>query len=219
MSGIVDWVKDYSMVFLLMTVLTSVAAKKEYRRYIQLFVEIILVITLMDPLLQAFGKSGDLFEKISYDSFWQGLNGIRMDREKMDFLEEDYYIGYYERAIEADAGLLAESFGYTVIEASVTLNEAYEVESMALAVAKSDTRQVIVGTVGRKPEKPVSPPFLFQLSSTLPFFFTDAFNAGLDSFGAWICGFCTSDGSVGFSGCLSGGATVSPAFTACSRLM
>ena len=68
MSGIVDWVKDYSMVFLLMTVLTSVAAKKEYRRYIQLFVEIILVITLMDPLLQAFGKSGDLFEKISYDS-------------------------------------------------------------------------------------------------------------------------------------------------------
>ena len=79
MSGIVDWVKDYSMVFLLMTVLTSVAAKKEYRRYIQLFVEIILVITLMDPLLQAFGKSGDLFEKISYDSFWQGLNGIRMD--------------------------------------------------------------------------------------------------------------------------------------------
>ena len=154
MSGIVDWVKDYSMVFLLMTVLTSVAAKKEYRRYIQLFVEIILVITLMDPLLQAFGKSGDLFEKISYDSFWQGLNGIRMDREKMDFLEEDYYIGYYERAIEADAGLLAESFGYTVIEASVTLNEAYEVESMALAVAKSDTRQVIVGTVGRKPEKP-----------------------------------------------------------------
>ena len=154
MSGIVDWVKDYSMVFLLMTVLTSVAAKKEYRRYIQLFVEIILVITLMDPLLQAFGKSGDLFEKISYDSFWQGINGIRMDREKMDFLEEDYYIGYYERAIEADAGLLAESFGYTVIEASVTLNEAYEVESMALAVAKSDTRQVIVGTVGRKPEKP-----------------------------------------------------------------
>ena len=77
-----------------------------------------------------------------------------MDQEKMDFLEEDYYIGYYERAIEADAGLLAESFGYTVIEASVTLNEAYEVESMALAVAKSDTRQVIVGTVGRKPEKP-----------------------------------------------------------------
>ena len=102
MTGIVEWVKNYSMVVLLMTVLTSVAAKKEYKKYIQLFVEIILVITLVNPLFQAAGKSEDLFEKISYDSFWQGLEGIRLDQEKVDFLNEEYYIDYYEKAIEED---------------------------------------------------------------------------------------------------------------------
>ena len=69
-------------------------AKKEYRRYIQLFVEIIWVITLVNPLLAVLGKNGDLFEKISYDSFWQGLESIKMDREKLDFLDEGYYVKY-----------------------------------------------------------------------------------------------------------------------------
>ena len=55
MEGILGWVKNYSMVVLLLTVLASAAAKKEYRRYIQLFVEIVWVITLVNPLLSALG--------------------------------------------------------------------------------------------------------------------------------------------------------------------
>ncbi len=152
MSGIVEWVKSYSLVFLLMTVLTSVAAKKEYRKYIQLFVEIILVITLVNPLLNVSGKSEDLFEKISYDSFWQNLESIKKDKDKMDFLNEDYYISYYENAIEADAALIAEDAGYVVTDASVKLNENYEVEEMELSVAKKRMETIIIGSVDSQPE-------------------------------------------------------------------
>lgn len=152
MAGIVEWVKNYSMVVLLMTVLTSVAAKKEYKKYIQLFVELILVITLVNPLFQAAGKSEDLFEKISYDSFWQRLEGIRLDQEKVDFLNEEYYIDYYEKAIEEDVKLLVENSGYGVIDAKVTLNEEFEVETMELKVAKQETETRIVGRVESQPE-------------------------------------------------------------------
>ncbi len=152
MTGIVDWVKNYSMVVLLMTVLTSVAAKKEYRKYIQLFVEIILVITLVNPLFQAAGKSEDLFEKISYDSFWQGLEGIKLDQEKIDFLNDDYYITYYEKAIQEDVRLLAENSGYGVIDVEIALNEAFEVETMELKVARQEVETIIVGRVESEPE-------------------------------------------------------------------
>lgn len=152
MTGIVDWVKNYSMAALLLTVLTSVAAKKEYKTYIRLFVEIILVIALVNPLLKAAGKTEDLFEKISYDSFWQGLEGIRMDQEKMDFISDDYYLVYYEKAITEDVRLLAENFGYGVIDAEVTLNEAFQVETMTLEVAKQEEETIIVGRVDNQPE-------------------------------------------------------------------
>lgn len=152
MSGVVEWVKNYSMVFLLMTVLTSVAAKKEYRKYIQLFVEIVLVITLVDPLLDVTGKSEDLFEKISYDSLWQQLEGIKKDKDKMDFLNEDYYISYYENAIEEDVALLAKDTGYIITDASVTLDENYEVKVMELTVAKEREEMIIIGNVDDEPE-------------------------------------------------------------------
>lgn len=130
-----------------MTILTSVIAKREYKKYIRLFVEIILVITLANPLLGVMGKSEGLFEKISYDSFWQGLEGIKMDQEKMDFLNEDYYIDYYESAIAGDVKLLAENTGYAVTDVLVELNEEYGVEEMELKVARREKNAVIAGTL------------------------------------------------------------------------
>lgn len=153
MTGIVEWIKNYSMVFLLMTVITSAAAKKEYKKYIHLFVEIILVITLANPFLRALNRSEDLFEKISFESFWQGLEEIRMDRDKMDFLNEDYYVDYFEKAVLADVGLMAENIGYTLIDAKVTLNEDLKAEAMELKVAKQDMEPVIIGSVEEEPEK------------------------------------------------------------------
>lgn len=153
MSKITDWVRNYSMVVLLMTLFTSLTAKKEYRKYIQLFVEIILVLTFINPLLDAAGVSKDLFDKIAYDSFWQELDGIKKDQDKMDFLKEDYYISYYEDAIEADVILLAENSGYVITGAKVKLNNEYQVEKMDLEVAKERVDTVIIGSVKEQPEK------------------------------------------------------------------
>ncbi len=143
MDVVLGWVKNYSMVVLLLTVLSQTAAKKEYRKYIQLFIEIVWVITLVNPLLAAFGKSGDLFEHISYDSFWQGLEGIKMDREKLDFLDEEYYLDYYEKAIGEDVKLLAQNSGYTVTQTVVRLDEQYGVEQMQITLADGDGEGVL----------------------------------------------------------------------------
>ena len=153
MEGILGWLKNYSLVVLLLTVLTQTAAKKEYRRYIQLFVEIIWVITLVNPLLAVLGKNGDLFEKISYDSFWQGLESIKMDREKLDFLDEGYYVKYYERAIEADVKLLAENSGYEVIQTTVSLDEEYGVEEMEIQLKKQKVKKVVIGEDTKREER------------------------------------------------------------------
>ncbi len=152
MAGIVEWVKNYSMVCLLLMAVTSVAAKKEYRKYVQLFVEIVLVITILNPLLRAAGKSGDLFEKISYDSFWQGLNNLKMDQGNMEFLKEGSYQSYYEKAIASDVKLLAENAGYAVVDVTASLNEAFEIEEMELKVAKQGVETVVIGTLEKEPE-------------------------------------------------------------------
>lgn len=152
MEGILAWVKNYSMIFLLMTVLSSMAAKKEYRQYIQFFVEMVLVIALVSPFLSLLGKSDNFFEKISYDSFWQELDSIRMDQEKVEFLNGDHYVEYYEKTIENDITSMAEDAGYVVTEADVVMNEDYDIQKISLEVAKQEENRIIVGTVDLMPE-------------------------------------------------------------------
>ncbi|MBO5302504.1 MAG: stage III sporulation protein AF [Lachnospiraceae bacterium] len=152
MTGIMEWVKNYSMVFLLLTVISSLAAKKEYKQYIQFFVEVLLVVMVVTPFFQAVGRSEEFFDKISYDSFWQELDSIRHDQDKLQFLEDDYYIHYYEETIQADLVLLAEDAGFKVLDAAVKMNEEYRVENMYLAVAKQEENRIIVGSIEKQSE-------------------------------------------------------------------
>lgn len=152
MAEITEWVKNYSMVFLLLTIISSLAAKKAYKQYIQFFIEMLLVVMLVTPFFQAAGMSEDFFDRISYDHFWQGLDSIKQDQEKLAFLDDTYYIRYYEEMIQADIALMAEDAGYAVSDVQVKMNAAYEVESISLEVARQEGKQIIVGKIDSQPE-------------------------------------------------------------------
>lgn len=147
MEGLVGWVKNYSMVFLFFTVLSSLAAKKEYRRYLSLFVEFVLVVTLLMPVLELLGSDSDFFDKIAYDTFWQELNSIKADRENLDFLGDDVYRKRYEEVIGADVKVMAEDAGYGVLEVRVKLNQDFEIERIELDLTKEQELTVIQGSL------------------------------------------------------------------------
>lgn len=153
MDGIVSWVKNYSMVFLFFTVLSSLSAKKEYRRYLQLFVEFVLVITLLMPVLKALGSETDFFDKIAFDTFWQELDSIKAEREKLDFLGDEVYIERYEQVIEADVSAMAKDAGYGVLSVKVELGEEFEIRRIELELAKDQDYTVIQGSLTEEPEE------------------------------------------------------------------
>lgn len=76
-----------------------------------------------------------------------------MDREKLDFLDEGYYVKYYERAIEADVKLLAENSGYEVIQTTVSLDEEYGVEEMEIQLKKQKVETVVIGEDTKREER------------------------------------------------------------------
>ncbi len=153
MEEIVSWVKNYSMVVLFLTVLTSLTSKKEYRRYLQVFVEIVLVITLLMPVLKLTGKDTDFFDKIAYDSLWQELDSIKAERKNFDFLQEDVYLKHYGNVIEADVEILAKEAGYGVLDTKVSLNDEFVIEKMELNLVKIQDSVVIQGSVEELPEE------------------------------------------------------------------
>ena len=153
MEGLVSWVKNYSMVFLFFTVLSSLAAKKEYRRYLSLFVEFVLVITLLMPVLKLVGSDTDFFDKIAYDTFWQELDSIKADRENLDFLGEEVYRERYEEVIGADIKAMAEDAGYEVLVVRVDLSHDFEIERIGIDLEKDQDFTVIQGSLAGEPRE------------------------------------------------------------------
>lgn len=134
MTGIMEWVKNYSMLFLLLTVITSLTVKKEYKRYIHFFAELLLVVSIASPVLKVMGREEAFFDKISYDSFWQGLDTIRIDQKKVEFLQDEYYIEYYEKLIAADVTQMAKDAGYEAVWVKTVMSDSYEVEKISMEV-------------------------------------------------------------------------------------
>lgn len=139
MEHIVGWVKNYILVFFLMSVLLSLVSKKEYKSYIRFFMEMVLIVALVTPILGALGKSEDFLKKIEYDRFWQELNTIQTDEKKMNYINEEYYIDYYEEMVAKDALSFAKQEGYEVEEADVVMDGDYQILSIGLKGVWSET--------------------------------------------------------------------------------
>lgn len=92
---ILDYIKGFLTLFLLVKVLLYFVPKNVFEKYIAFFSGVILVIGLLYPLLQIFGQEEIILEKLQYEQWEAQLLEISQDAEKIEeagrALMEDYY--------------------------------------------------------------------------------------------------------------------------------
>lgn len=134
MEAILEWMKGIVILFVVLSALMYLVPKEQYKKYIQFFMEMVLVIAVISPISKVIYASEDFEEKIHYSQFWQEMENVQMDVEKMDFIQNDYHRAEYETAIEEDIRLMAEGKEYEIDQIDATLSEKYELESVIIVV-------------------------------------------------------------------------------------
>lgn len=134
MEAILEWMKGIVILFVVLSALMYLVPKEQYKKYIQFFMEMVLVIAVISPISKVIYASEDFEEKIHYSQFWQEMENVQMDVEKMDFIQNDYHRAEYEIAIEEDIRLMAEGKEYEIDQIDATLSEKYELESVIIVV-------------------------------------------------------------------------------------
>lgn len=118
-----------------------------FQKYIRFFTEVILTFAFLSPILSLFCDSDAFMEMIQYESFTESLSEISKDTQKIEFLQNDYYIRKYEIAIEEDVRLIAETEGYFVQEVSVGLTEDYVIDTISLTVTEEAADDILIGKI------------------------------------------------------------------------
>lgn len=91
MTQFLTCVKSYTVLFLLMMMLIQLVPKENYRKYIQVFMGMLLVFALLSPVIKFLFDSEEFYELVEYETFQEQLEELKKDTNRVEFLQQDYY--------------------------------------------------------------------------------------------------------------------------------
>lgn len=148
-----SYVRGFIVLFVLLTLLLYLPPGKSYQKYIRFFAEIILTLGILSPVLSVFCDSEEFLELIEYEEFTDGLSEISRDTQRMEYINNSYYLEKYESAIEEDVKRIAEQYGFVVQEANVTLSREYTVEKIQLWLTSQTKERIVVEKIVLKEQE------------------------------------------------------------------
>lgn len=95
---ILDYVKGFLTLFLLVKVLLYFVPKNVFEKYIAFFSGVILVIGLLYPLLQGLGQENKILDDLQYEQWEEKLLEIERDAATLETMGERVLADYYGEA-------------------------------------------------------------------------------------------------------------------------
>ncbi len=155
MESILEWMKGVIILFVILSALMYLIPKAQYKKHIRFFVEMVLVIAVVHPITEIIYDNEKFEESIRYSEFWQEMENLQKDVEKMEFVQGDYHREEYEKAIEEDIRQMAEGAEYEVCQIEAVLSESYELQNIELVIERAspevwEVAEVDVGQIGEE---------------------------------------------------------------------
>lgn len=147
MEAVLEWIKGIVILFVVLAALLQLVPKAQYKKYIRFFMEMVIVIAVIQPVTEIVSAGADLDEKIQCSQFMQEIENMRLDVQKLDFLQQDYRKEEYETAIAQDICGMAEGKAYEIRRIEVTLSDSYELETVELTLGEAREETGIVSDV------------------------------------------------------------------------
>ena len=90
MSQIIQWVKEYVGLFLGVTLILYLTPTKEYRGYLRFFLEMLLVLFCLRPMVVIAGLNLEKNWKKTYQSFYEEMEKREQEAADMEYLDWGY---------------------------------------------------------------------------------------------------------------------------------
>lgn len=134
MEQLEKWMKGAVYLYLMMHVLSQLAAKETYIRYLRFFCGLCFLTFFLSPVFSVLKEGDSLWERIEDNSYQQELRNWQQDMEKMEYLQGEYCIRQYEDKIAREAEELAVRHRYLVSGVQVRMDDAYQIVEISMTL-------------------------------------------------------------------------------------
>ena len=161
MQAICEWMKGIMLLFVIGNVLLYLVQGRQYEKYVQFFLQLLMVMAVVAPVANVVINKEEFLDTVAYHSFWQDLDNVARDAQKIEFSNQEYAKTQYEQAVAQSVTELVEQENYTVSQVTVSLSEAYEIEQIwivlgdkQLAANQEGAERVLIEQIRITQEKP-----------------------------------------------------------------
>ncbi len=131
MHTIINWMKEFLILYLILTIIMQLAAAEQYKKYLRFLSGIILLVMLMNPVLRLTGKGGDEIAR-SYERFWEQMENFSKEAGSLKLQQNGYELQLYEDAVAANLTAQAQEQGILISQMQVTLTDDYKLQSVTV---------------------------------------------------------------------------------------
>lgn len=141
MQAIIGWMKEFLILYLILTILMQLAAAEEYKKYLRFLSGIILLLVLITPVLRLTGSGGGQRMEQSYETFWKRMDDFTKDADRIRQQQDRYELQLYEDRVSENLTAQVQEQGMSVSQIRVTLSEDYKIQQAAVWLDVSYRRQ------------------------------------------------------------------------------
>lgn len=138
MSKFLIGVKSYTVFFLLIMVLLHLVPKEGYRKYIQFFMEMLLVFVFLSPVVAFLFDSDEFLELVEDEMIQEQMEELEKDTHRIEFLQQDYYVEQCKKMIEREVEQITQEFGYEIIDNQIFFDAEDKLEKITLRIQKQE---------------------------------------------------------------------------------
>ena len=141
MDAILEYVKGFLALFLLIKVLLFLVPKNGFSKYISFFSGVILVIGILHPALQLFGLNEAWLKDMHADIFEEQMLEVSLSVDYLQDGNRDFYRQQVETLVESEMQARVEAAGFETKRVEVELAENYEIERLTMTITEGNEEE------------------------------------------------------------------------------
>lgn len=136
-----EWLQEIAVFFILMTAVLNILPEAKYRRYVQFFLGLVMLVVLSRPIL-ALGNLNEILEvTLEKLTLEEEVRGMEDSRIRVEGIQKEVLFEAYEEEISRQIVQFLEGMGVVPIEAEVVVEQEEgeaAVERIAVTIRKEN---------------------------------------------------------------------------------
>lgn len=122
-TAIYNWIKNIAFYMILITAVMNVIPNKNYKKYINLFTGIVMIILVISPISTILGANARLDTNFIKNIYNQEIKNIKLDTYQISDTSSSNLLEEYKNKISEQVEEIVNKEGYFVVDSKVVMEE------------------------------------------------------------------------------------------------